>query len=88
MRALIFDNKTDLDSPSENLKNLKKNLKINNLIIEEVDIDSPDGSQRAVSYDVMSFPALVLIREDGTVQELWQGNLPDYGLITQSIGQI
>ena len=88
MRALIFDNKTDLDSPSDNLKNLRKNLKINNLIIEEVNIDSPDGSQRAISYDIMSFPALVLVREDGAVQDIWQGNLPDYGLINQSIGQI
>jgi hypothetical protein len=88
MRALIFDSKKNLESPNLNLENLKKNLKLVSVVAEEVNVDSPDGSQRAVSYDVMSFPAIVLIREDGAVQQVWQGELPDYGLIAQSVGQV
>jgi hypothetical protein len=88
MRALIFATHKEFINPSEKIKTLKKSLKINDVLAEEVDVNSPSGSDQAVTYDVMSFPAVALIREDGTVQNLWQGELPDYGIISQSVGHI
>lgn len=88
MKALLFANAKDLSSPSESIKTLKRNLTVNDVQIEEIDASSSDGSQRAMSYDVMSFPALVLLREDGVVQDMWQGDMPDYGIISQSVGHI
>ena len=88
MKALLFISSKDIRTPSQTIIQLKKNLSVNDVQIEEVDVDSPDGSQRASSYDAMSFPALVLLREDGALQSIWQGEMPDYGLITQSVGHI
>lgn len=88
MKALLFISSKDIKTPSQNIVQLKKNLLINDVQIEEIDVDSPDGSQRAASYDAMSFPALVLLREDGALQSIWQGEMPDYGLVTQSVGRI
>ncbi len=88
MKAIIFAESKELKSTAQNMKNLRRDLRLNSIKAEDVDINSPDGSQRAELYGAMSFPALVLIREDGAVQDIWQGDLPDYNSISQSIGHI
>jgi hypothetical protein len=88
MKALLFASAKDLKSKSQDISELKKNLSISGIQIEEVDIDSFNGSDRATNYDLMSFPSLVAVREDGIVQNVWQGELPDYATITQAVGHI
>lgn len=88
MKALLFLSEKDTNSRTSSTDDLIKNLKINNIQLEKVDIDSARGAERAESYDVMSFPSLALIREDGVVVNIWQGELPDYSFISQSIGHI
>jgi hypothetical protein len=40
---------------------------------ELMDADSPRGSQFAQNYDIMGRPAVVLVRGDGSVSQIWQG---------------
>jgi len=41
--------------------------------LELVNIDSRDGSATATLYDVMEYPAIMVLRNDGNVQKIWQG---------------
>jgi hypothetical protein len=88
MKALLFLSEKGTNSRRSSVDDLIKNLKINNIQLEKVDIDSSRGAERAESYDVVSFPSLALIREDGVVVNIWQGELPDYSFISQSVGHI
>ncbi|GDX62981.1 hypothetical protein LBMAG34_5150 [Candidatus Saccharibacteria bacterium] len=88
MKALLFLSEKSTNSRRSSVDDLIKNLKINNIQLEKVDIDSARGAERAESYDVVSFPSLALIREDGAVVNIWQGELPDYSFISQSVGHI
>lgn len=40
---------------------------------EIVDADSPRGIEMAEYYDVMGRPAVMLMREDGSPVQIWQG---------------
>jgi hypothetical protein len=42
--------------------------------INLVNIDTPEGDSLAALYDVMSYPAVLLIREDGQLNKGWQGS--------------
>lgn len=46
--------------------------------IKVVDVDSEEGVNLARLYDIMSYPAFVIMREDdGQAQNVWQGeNFP------------
>lgn len=41
--------------------------------IELMNIDSQEGSNLAGLYDVMDYPAIMVMRTDGSLQHLWQG---------------
>lgn len=41
--------------------------------VEALNIDTRDGSAMASLYDVMQYPAIMVLRTDGYVQKLWQG---------------
>jgi hypothetical protein len=41
--------------------------------IELMNIDSRDGSATATLYDVVQYPAILVIQDDGAVQNVWQG---------------
>lgn len=41
--------------------------------LEVLNIDTRDGSATAALYDVMQYPAVMVLRTDGYVQKLWQG---------------
>lgn len=41
--------------------------------IELVSVNTRDGSTTASLYDVWSFPAILVVDEDGRVINLWQG---------------
>ena len=45
--------------------------------LEVLDVDSREGSATASLYDVMSYPAILVLQTDGYLQKCWQGdNLP------------
>lgn len=41
--------------------------------LEALNIDSREGSAMASLYDIMDYPAILVVRNDGYVQQLWQG---------------
>lgn len=41
--------------------------------VELLDIDTRDGSATASLYDVMQYPAIMVLRIDGAVQKVWTG---------------
>lgn len=42
--------------------------------LELMNMDSRDGGAMATLYDVMQFPAILAVREDGSVLNIWQGD--------------
>ena len=41
--------------------------------MELVDVDSRDGLATATLYDVMNYPAILALRDDGSVLKSWEG---------------
>lgn len=41
--------------------------------IESLDVDSREGSLKAQVYDVMSYPAVLVIQDNGSLQNSWIG---------------
>lgn len=42
--------------------------------MEILNIDSRDGIATATLYDVMQYPAILVIQDDGIIQKVWEGN--------------
>ncbi len=42
--------------------------------IELLDVDSPNGSSLAQLYDIMQYPTILALREDGTLLHSWEGS--------------
>jgi hypothetical protein len=42
--------------------------------VEPVDIDTREGIALASLYDIMQYPAIMVIQNDGSVQKVWQGD--------------
>ncbi len=43
--------------------------------LEVINIDSREGSSLANLYDVLQYPAILVLREDGYAQKVWQGDV-------------
>jgi len=43
------------------------------LKLEVQDLDSRDGNATASLYDIMDHPAILALRDDGSVLKVWQG---------------
>ncbi|MEK7059221.1 MAG: hypothetical protein AAB971_00465 [Patescibacteria group bacterium] len=41
--------------------------------LEVLSIDTREGSATATLYDVMTYPAILVLQTDGYVQKVWQG---------------
>ncbi len=41
--------------------------------IETLDPDSSEGSDFCRTYDIVEYPSLVALSDDGTMQNLWRG---------------
>jgi hypothetical protein len=57
-------------------RDLARDLERRQVKVELVEADSPQGSHLAELYDLLSRPAVVLVREDGSAVERWQHTLP------------
>ena len=54
--------------------------------LEVKDVDTRDGGAMASLYDVMAFPAILVLADDGSLVKDWQGdNLP---LMEEIIGYL
>ena len=42
--------------------------------IEAVNIDTREGWAVASLYDILQYPAVMVVREDGQLQKYWEGN--------------
>ena len=52
--------------------------------LEVLNVDSRDGSATASLYDIMSYPAILVLQTDGYLQKSWEGgNLP---LVDEVVG--
>lgn len=43
--------------------------------IEVLDINSREGIATATLYDIMSYPAILALRDDGSVLRSWEGEM-------------
>lgn len=74
MVANIFYTK---DSPNERqADDLAKELERLRVDVRLVEADSVEGGSQAQLYDITSRPAVVLVRDDGTMVERWQNQWP------------
>ncbi|HEV2403319.1 MAG TPA: hypothetical protein VGS08_03900 [Candidatus Saccharimonadales bacterium] len=44
--------------------------------LEILSINTRDGAATANLYDIMSYPAILALADDGSVRNAWQGQLP------------
>jgi hypothetical protein len=42
--------------------------------LEVLNIDTRDGSATASLYDIVQYPAIMVLQNDGNVQQMWQGD--------------
>lgn len=42
--------------------------------LEVLSLDTREGSATATLYDVMQYPAILVVHTDGFVQKIWQGD--------------
>ncbi len=41
--------------------------------LETLDPDSPSGAELCRNYDIVEYPTLIAIADDGTMQNMWSG---------------
>ncbi len=44
--------------------------------VEVLDVDSREGTSKAELYDVMQYPAVLALNNDGQLQKSWVGEFP------------
>jgi hypothetical protein len=88
MKALVFYTPSDVGIAEIELEQLEQKLDEDRLPVEKVDLESRRGSELAQSFDIMVAPALVLLREDGAAQALWQSDLPTSDQLHAAIGYV
>lgn len=42
--------------------------------IEALSIDTRDGIAMATLYDIVNYPAILVVQNDGSAQKIWQGD--------------
>ena len=43
--------------------------------LEVVDVNTRDGYATATLYDIMSYPAILVLRDDGSILKSWEGEM-------------
>ncbi len=75
MTAYVFY--TPDNGPEERkVKEFMRELEINKVDTKLIEFESREGIGQRDLYDVMSHPALVLVRLDGSMVAKWQDELP------------
>ena len=55
------------------LRDLERRHAEKHRFVEVVDIDSRDGSATASLYDIVSYPAILALADDGQLLKSWEG---------------
>lgn len=42
-------------------------------VLETVNPETPDGAQTCRAYDIVEYPSVVAVDDDGVLQNLWRG---------------
>lgn len=42
--------------------------------IEEVNPDTPDGAHTCRTYDIVEYPTVIALSDDGQLQNMWRGS--------------
>ncbi len=42
--------------------------------LEVLSLDTREGSATATLYDIVQYPAIMIVQGDGSVQKIWQGD--------------
>ena len=51
--------------------------------LEVLDADTPEAQSLATVYDIMEFPCIIALADDGQVQNIWKGTtLPTIGEVS------
>jgi len=83
MKALIFTND---DGPEcRSFLEIGKRLEEEGKKVEYLDWEDAETTPIALLYDIYNPPALIVIREDGTYIEGWQGTLPIYSEVSSKV---
>ncbi|MBI2797957.1 hypothetical protein HYX70_01485 [Candidatus Saccharibacteria bacterium] len=86
MKALIFTDKHS--SFNTELQSLLRELSRRHMALNQVDVNSRDGSSKAQLYDIFSAPAVVLTRDDGAPVASWRHNIPRADDVSYQMGII
>jgi hypothetical protein len=71
MIAYVMYNKDT--SAERTAADLVRRLELEQVEAELLDADSPRGVGLAESYDILGRPAVILLKDDGTPLQVWQG---------------
>lgn len=72
MKAVIVY-KNESDHAREVLDYLRDFERQTGHILETIDPDSPEGISFCRTYDIVEYPSVVAMRDDGAMQNLWRG---------------
>jgi hypothetical protein len=70
----LYHPKSDHGGQVEDYARDYKRLK--NGDIELVSLETVEGAERARIYDITSYPAILVMADDGQLHKFWQGELP------------
>lgn len=75
---VLYNKATAAERPATHLAERLKEADVETELLEA---DTPRGIQLAEHYDILGRPAVLLVREDGTPIQVWQGEsgLPSPG---------
>lgn len=55
--------------------------------LPSMEVDSPRGTEICNLYDVVDYPAILVINDDGQLHNIWSGiNLPRIGEVSYYVG--
>lgn len=58
------------------VEELKQRLTESHITFDTLDADSRDAQAKNEIYDIVSFPAILITQDDGTLIRLWQRGIP------------
>lgn len=72
MKAVIIY-KNESDHAREVLDYLRDFERQTGHVLETLDPDTPDGASFCRTYDIVEYPSIVAMSDDGMLQNLWRG---------------
>ena len=54
--------------------------------VELLSLETSEGASAALNYDIVEYPAILVIREDGQIIKFWQGN--NFPVLDEVIGNL